>query len=475
VTRIDLGLVALDAVFLLVGYALLYALGLARLGRGDLRVIGVSYLAGWALLGSVLSLTLMAGIGSGVVTVVVISALLAAGCVAAGRRTARSQPETTPVLERRTRPPLAVLAAGLGAAILVIDAVAAIVVSVKSVWTTDIDVLTAWLPRAGIIYNYHHLDPSSWGSFLCPWYPPLVPTMYAGTFDFVGGFHPSVLPLQQVTLGIAFLLAVLGLLDRFVPRWVSLPSLALLVTAPWFWWRLHSLLPDQTLAYLLVAAGLTSVLWLHERRGAWLGLAVVFLTAASLTKVEGVVFGSVLVAVVLVAGFILHRRAALPALVLLLGPAAIVPWHLWLAQHQEPTSTPDYNAPHLLSPSFLADRIGRLTYALDSMLQSGLGSDLRTPTLAIIWLSIGVALAVCHRIPVISAVVGAWLTLTFLSLGAIYWIGSIEVHWYVYTSATRVGATIIIGAATMTPLLLGLALGRRSARTPETPPADELG
>jgi hypothetical protein len=470
VTRIDLGLVAIDAVFLVVGYALLYALGLARLRRGDVRLIGVSYLAGWALLGSVLSLALMAGIGSGVATVLVISAALAAGCVLAGRRTARTTPETTPTLERRTRHPVAVLAAGLGAAILVIDAVAAIVASVKSVWTTDIDVLTAWLPRAGIIYYFHQLDPSSWGSFLCPWYPPLVPTMYAGTFDFVGGFHPSVLPLQQVTLGIAFLLAVLGLLDRFVPRWVSLPSLALLVTAPWFWWRLHSLLPDQTLAYLLVAAGLTSVLWLHERRGAWLGLAVVFLTAASLTKVEGVVFGSVLVAVVLVAGFILHRRAALPAIVLLLGPAAIVPWHLWLSRHQQPTSTPDYNAPHVLSASFLADRIDRLTYALHAMLHAALGPGLLTPT--IIWLSIGVLLAVCHRIPVISAAVGAWLALTFLSLGAIYWIGSIEVHWYVYTSASRVGASIIIGAATMTPLLLGLALGKRPARSPGTPPAD---
>ena len=47
--------------------------------------------------------------------------------------------------------------------------------------------------------------------------------MYAINFEFVGGFHPALLPFQQTVLGIAFILAVLGLLDRFTPRWISLP------------------------------------------------------------------------------------------------------------------------------------------------------------------------------------------------------------------------------------------------------------
>jgi hypothetical protein len=140
-----------------------------------------------------------------------------------------------------------------------------------------------------------------------------------------------------------------------------------------------------------------------------------------------------------------------------------VPWHLWLAQHQVPTSTPDYNAPHLLSPSFLADRFGRFTYALDWMLGVGVGPSLLTPTPAMIWISIGVALVVAYRIPVVSAAASAWLVLSFLGLGAIYWTGRIEIRWYVYTSATRVGTTIIIAATTLTPLLLGLALTRRAS------------
>jgi hypothetical protein len=472
VTRIDLGLVAIDSVFLVVGYSLLYALGLVRLRVGDLRLVGLSYLAGWALVGSVLSLALMVGIGSGVVTTLVLSALLIGGCAIAGKRVAVT-PDTPPTVEHGSRHPLAVLAVGLGAAILVVDGAAAILASLKSVWTTDLDVVTAWLPRAAVIYQTHQFDPGLWGTFLAAWYPPLAPTMYAGTFDFVGGFHPSVLPVQQVTLGIAFVLAALGLLDRFVPRWISFPTFALLFTTPWFWWRLQSLLPDQTLAYLIVTGALVCVIWLHERRGAWLGLAVVFLAAATLTKVEGLMFVSILVVVILAAGLFRYRRAAFPACVLLLGPAAILPWYLWLARHRVPTSTPEYNTSSLLSPSFLFDHVDRLTYALHVMVRSGLVFG--GPTFAIIWLSIGVALAVARRIPAISAAVAAWLTLSFLGLGAIYWVSRLEVTSYVAVTVFRVGTTIVIGAAAITPLLLGLALRGSpapvSGARPPDPPA----
>ena len=169
-------------------------------------------------------------------------------------------------------------------------------------------------------------------------------------------------------------------------------SLALIVSAPWFWWRLGSLLPDQTNAYLIVIAAIACVIWLQERRGAWLGLAVVFLTAATLTKLEGAVFGSILVAATLVAGFAKYRRAATPACILLLGPAALVLWHFWLSQHQVATSTPDYNAPRLTSPSFLAHRIHRLTHAIDHMLRAPFQT--KQITAVIILLAIGVLLAV---------------------------------------------------------------------------------
>ena len=209
-------------------------------------------------------------------------------------------------------------------------------VSLEGDYTSYWDSVAFWIPKAEMIYWGGGLDAQVLGTLQHPEYPQLLPTMHAATFHFAGGVHPSLLPLQHALLGIAFLLAVLALLDRFAPRWVSLPALALLATTPWFWWRLEAPLGDQPLAYLVAVAALACVIWLYEPHRAWLGLAFVLLAAATLTKLEGGFLAGLLVAVVLVAGFVIHGRAALPALVLLAAPAVILPWRLWLGHHGLP-------------------------------------------------------------------------------------------------------------------------------------------
>jgi hypothetical protein len=408
----------------------------------------------------------MIGIGFGVTTVLVVAALIVAAGAFVGWRRRPVPADEAPV--KRSRHPLALVAAAAGGAILAIELLAAVFTSIGYQWSPNLDLLTAWLPRAATIYYTGGLDPSVWQSFLAPWYPPLAPVMDAQTFAFAGGYHPSVLPFQQVLLGIAFVLAVIGLLDRYAPRWVTLPALALLVTTPWFWWRLHSVLPDQELSYLLAGAALACVLWLHGRRGGWLGVAVVLLMAAALTKLEGALFGAVLVAAVVVAGLVLYRRAGLPALVLLLGPAAMIPWHVWLTGNQVSSSTADYNAGHALSPTFLANRFSRLSDALDFMLKAPFQNERLTAV--VIVLSIVVFAAAFTRIPVISVALAAWLTVSFFVLAAIYWVGRLEIHSYLGTSASRVGTSIIIAGGVLSPLLLGLALRRETGEADSPPP-----
>ena len=183
--RVDLGLLANDAIALGVGYAFLFALGLVRSGAAALRLVGLSYLAGWALLGITLSLTLMAGIPLDLPAIVVVAGLAAAVCVGAGRRVA-AVPDPPP---RKRAGLLGTAATLVGGVIVVVASVAAIVTGVKSEWDPNLDLLAAWLPRSGIIFYLHHLDPVLWASLVDPWYPPLVPTMYAATFEFAGGFH----------------------------------------------------------------------------------------------------------------------------------------------------------------------------------------------------------------------------------------------------------------------------------------------
>ena len=244
-TRIDLALPALDLMYLAVGYALLWGVGLVRLRAGDVRYLGLAFLTGWALMGVVLSLLLMAGVPLYVATVPLAAAAVAALCIGA-RLWRPNRVPAAPAGHPWSLPAAAV--AAIAGVVLAVAGAAAVLTAVGSQWNPEFDLLSAWLPRAQIVLFLHHLDPAQWSSFIDPWYPPLVPVMFGATWQYAGGFHPSVLPIQQVVLGLSFVLAALALLDRFVPRWLSFPSFALLIVTPWFWWRLQSLMPDATLA-----------------------------------------------------------------------------------------------------------------------------------------------------------------------------------------------------------------------------------
>jgi hypothetical protein len=456
VKHIPAGLVVNNVLILGVGVALLYALGLARFRLGEWRLLALAYLLGWALLGSALTFLLIAGIGPSVVTVVLVAAAIAVACFFVGRRV----PKTEIVAIRPRGHPLAVLTALTGAVVLAGAAVTALIVAVMGTWPSEWDVWGFWLPKAKSIYYLEGLDTGlgGYGAQSHPEYPPLVPAMNAATSHFVGAFHPSLLNIQVVLLGVAFLGAVPALLDRFVPRWLSFPLLALLAVSPGFWWRMQSMMADQTVAYLIAAAAVAGVIWLCEPRGAWLGVALVLLVAATLTKLEGATLGLLLVVVVVAAAFTLHGRKGWPALLLLLGPAAIEPWRLWLGSHGLPVSATDYHASDLLRLDFLADRTSRFTYAFDWMLHSVFRTG---EWLVVLPLALIAIVLAARRLPVIAAAFSAWIVIAFLGLTTIYWIGIPDVHWYVQTSADRVASTIVIVAGTLTPLLLGIALAER--------------
>jgi hypothetical protein len=452
VTRVDAGLLANALVVLVIGYAALYGLGFARPRPGALWLVGLAYLVGWSLLGSVLSLGLILGLDARVRTVVVVTALCVIAGILLGRRTAGPAPSP----RASERHPLALAAAGLGAAILLVACASALALSVKGAGYAEyIDNVTFWIPKAESIFYSRGLDPVALARLIHPEYPPLVPAMNAATFHFVGGFHPSLLPFQMTLLGIAFVLAVPALLDRYAPRWITLPTLALLVTTPWFWWRFQSPLADQPVAYTVATAALCCLIWLVEQRHAWLALAVVLLAAASLTKLEGSMLSLLMLVVVLAAGLVLHGRAGWRAAWLALAPAALLPWHFWLTHHGLPASAEDYDASDLLRPGLLADRIHRLDAAIRWMLESPFHQP-QTAVLVVVTTLVLVVVAI--RAPALTATAVAWFLLASAGLASVYWIGRLEIDFYLGTSMSRVGTSIIITAACVMPLLLGRAL-----------------
>ena len=296
-----------------------------------------------------------------------------------------------------------------------------------------------------------------------------MPVMTAMTFAFTGGFHPSLLPFQQALLGIGFLLASFALLDRFVPRWLSVPALALLGTAPWFWGRLESPMPDQTLAYLIALAALACVLWLCEPSPAWLALGLLFLAAASLTKLEGTLSAAALAIAMIVAGLLQYRSAGVRACILLLGPGAILVWRGWLAVHGLRESSPDYKLANLLDPGFLERRASRLHYSLHEMAViadrifggalplPALGSLGRLETAALLAVLLVLLVLVALRAPAIAAALAIWLTLAYGGIAAIYWIGRPAIAGYVAVTVKRIEETPAMVTLTLLPLLLALA------------------
>jgi hypothetical protein len=465
---IPLALAANDILFAVVGWGFLALIGItAWLGPG-VRLLGLAYLTGWALLGVGLSLALMIGFSLTRASVVLLAGALTVACGLGARRGWLVPLPPSPLRPSRIDRSFSLI----GAVALGAGAIVAVAASIRGQWnsTNDFDLFLFWLPKAETIYVSHGLDATLWRQFVHPEYPPLAPTMNAVTFTFSGGFHPALLPFQQTLLGLSFLLGILALLDRMVPRRLSMPTLALLATAPWFWAQLQSVMPDQTVAYMTAAAALAGTLWLLEPHPAWLALAIVFLAAGTLTKLEGALSALTIAVVLVAAAVVRFGRRGLQAALLLVGPGIILCWRGWLLAHRLPGSSPDYSLSNVFHPGFLDQRTTRLHLALSALSHTaapmfaqalplgGLRSLGHTQTDLFLLCLVALLLFVARSAPVIAATVACWLVLAYTGLATIYWIGRIPIQQYIAETIDRVLETPAVVTLTLLPLLLALAL-----------------
>jgi hypothetical protein len=278
---------------------------------------------------------------------------------------------------------------------------------------------------------------------------------------------------QRTILGVAFLLALVALLGRLAPRWVLLPFIAALATAPWFWPRLTSVMVDAPVAYLVSGAAVTGFLWLQERRRCWLVLTGVFLAAGALTKFEGFFFSEILALVLVAAAVYRYRRRAAPAFALIAAPFCIALWWVWLGRHGlSARNSGDYHLSDVLDPHFLSDRSHRLSRVLtwyrweSKGLLSGLFGGWPVPAssgwLLVVPLALAFVLA-ARRHRLLGVAAAGWVVAALAGLAVIYWIGRPPINWYLHVSLDRVAPTILITGAALATMLLGLELGRGHA------------
>ena len=121
----------------------------------------------------------------------------------------------------------------------------------------------------------------------------------------------------------------------------------------------------------------------------------------------------------------------LPGLVLLLGPLAVVPWRLWLADNGLRASAADYSLTDLASPGYLAHRLSRAHQTVDTLATST-GRDFHA--VAFLCLLAVALLAASTRVPLIAGTVAAWVSLMLVGFVAIYWIGRPAIGAYLASS-----------------------------------------
>jgi hypothetical protein len=447
-TRAHLGLIPLNALLLCAGFALLWGIGLVAAARDVLRYAGLALVLGWAALGLLATLALVAGASLSVPQVTAQLVVLALVGVALRRLAAG------PPLPAVGEPGRWHWVAVAGITVLGVQLLSLLRRSLSATATIEWDAWAFWLPKAKAILAFGGLDtgPGGFTSLAHPHYPPLVPALEAVTFRFLGEVSPSLLPLQHWVVAVAALGGLAALLSARVRPAVLWPALAALALLPMLVRLIGSSLGDEPLALLLALAGVCAGLWLLGGDARHAGLAAVFLAAAAVTKAEGLPLALAVAGLVLIAGAARPpRRVAAPAAMLLVPISAVLPWRLWLRANDVATA-PDYALSDLADPGFLAERIDRLTYAAAQL--PGYVFDPGRWLLAVPLFLAAALLAAAVR-PALVFVAAGSVAAGFAGLLLVYWIGRPEIEWYVETSAARAVASPVVLAAALLPLLVG--------------------
>jgi hypothetical protein len=468
-TREAVGLLALAACWLVLGYVLLHAAGVLRSREARLRGAGLALVTGWAATGLLVSFELMAGLAGTVPEILAGWVALAGVGLVAGRR--RGPAKSSGLARAALRRPAVV---GFALQLVVGGYLAALLVrSLLPLGQLNPDAWTQWLSKAKVIYFLGGLDagPGGFTQQINPDYPPLDPALEATAFRFAGRADFLAVPLLHWIVFAGFVAAVAFLLRGRVPAYLVWGSLAMLVLAPKLSSLVGSSLADEPLALLVGLGGLTGTLWLLDDDPRLAALCALFLGAATLTKNEGLML-SLALAVILALGA--RRRLGLA---LLAVPVVVdAAWRVWLRAHDVPSNF-GYDFGRLLHPIALAHHGAYLRYGSRSLLDHLFSPHewlLIVPAALVLGL-----LAARRRSPL--ALLGlAFPALVFVGYSGIYWIGNgictwmpsqpcdgtwHDIEWLVGPSADRIVASVAVLLACVFPLLVAHAgaLDRRPA------------
>lgn len=449
--RADLGFVAVHAVLVLPGMALLYATGLVNRIRELPAALGPAYLFGVAAVMTAMIALLVVGLAGRLPLFLLVAAGLTF-VFAAPRalRTLRGRPVAPATVEDPPR-------AGRGetwgwwVAVLALALFFGIGASAYDKLPIGGDAATIWTFKSLVLFHHGgELNDVFTGAKPGPArldYPILQPLLESTFYRTMGGeqlqrFHTALWILYASFVWTAGWL----LRRRGVPRLAVIVPLVTMAVAPAAAKFLASGYADMTVALFAGAGALCIGIWLDGAPGRFALLGGLMLAAAANTKNEGQLAA---VAVILAAAGVVafsreHRWRDW------LGAAAVtaagsLPWVLWRSSH-ELKNVDARGLFEALDWSFLTDRLGRLDKTLGDLLLQ-LSNQGNWTFLVPAFLALAVVCLVKRAARPVAAFYLAAGVLMFLGLAWVYWTGHPEIGYWLFSSAERTVAGVVALAA----------------------------
>jgi hypothetical protein len=412
-------------------------LGVTRSWRELAARSGLAYLCGILIAGILAAHLALVGVGFGWVGL----ALLAA--VSSGAGAWRLRDTERP---HRRRPSWIALGGIVLLTALLVEYARAFAVAPLNRY----DAWAIWALKGHALYAFGSADPAVFAGseyrFANLDYPLLLPSLEAIGFRAMGAFDTRLLHVQFFLLLVAGLLALAALLHDRVRPLLLWPTLLAIALAPAVFDQLLTAYADIPLALVFAAGILAAARWLITSERWALAVAALCFGGALLTKNEGALF---VVAAFL--GLLLAARGRRRALAVA-GVAdllLIVPWQVFVRIYD----LHDIN--YSLTDTFDFDHVGgrlgvgpiafrTLAGEMVDPLQWGLLAPLFVAVL-------GYALLSGLRAVPLYALV--WIGVSWLGLSWIYVITRFEYSSYLDSTKQRVIASIVLGAAALTPLL----------------------